>query len=94
MQDNLNGRADRDGLWIEPQKRSEAGTSRNPRGMSAPELTQESSAFMRRRMSIDETFIAKAIWECLKNNDPEGVVEIIETHLEIVNKVEASQEGV
>ncbi len=52
MQDNLNGRANRDGLWIEPQKRSEAGTSRNPRGgMSTPELTQESSAFMRRRMS-------------------------------------------
>ncbi len=44
MQDNLNGRADWDGLWIEPQKRSEAGTSRNLRGMSAPELTQESSA--------------------------------------------------
>lgn len=30
---------------------------------------------------LDETFIAKAIWECLKNNDPEGVVEIIESAL-------------
>lgn len=40
---------------------------------------------------LDENFIAMAVWECLKNNDPEGVVEIIETHLEIVNKVKASQ---
>ncbi len=42
---------------------------------------------------LDEEFIAKAIWECLKNNDPEGVVEIIETHLEVVNKVKASQKN-
>lgn len=40
---------------------------------------------------LDENFIAQAVWECLKNNDPEGVVEIIETHLEIVNKVKAAQ---
>ncbi len=42
---------------------------------------------------LDETFIAKAVWECLKNNDPEGVIEIIETHLEIVNKVKATQKN-
>ena len=41
---------------------------------------------------LDENFIAKAVWECLKNNDPQGVIEIIETHLEIVNKVKAAQE--
>lgn len=40
---------------------------------------------------LDETFIAQAVWECLKNNDPQGVVEIIETHLETVNKVKAAQ---
>ena len=40
---------------------------------------------------LDETFIAKAIWECLKNNDPEGVMKIIEAHLEAVNKVKASE---
>lgn len=40
---------------------------------------------------LDETFIAKAIWECLKNNDPQGVMEIIETHLEVVNKVRVAQ---
>ena len=33
---------------------------------------------------LDETFIAQAVWECLKNNDPQGVIEIIETHLEVV----------
>ena len=41
---------------------------------------------------LDEKFIAQAIWECLKNNDPQGVMEIIETHLEVVNKVKAAQE--
>lgn len=40
---------------------------------------------------LDEEFIAKALWECLKNNDPDGVIEIISTHLEIVNKVKASE---
>lgn len=39
---------------------------------------------------LDETFIAKAIWECLKNNDAEGILEIIEAHLEVVNKVNAA----
>ena len=42
---------------------------------------------------LDETFIAKAVWECLKNNDPEGVIEIIETHLEIVNKAQNAQKN-
>ena len=40
---------------------------------------------------LDEHFIAQAVWECLKNNDPQGVIEIIDTHLEGVNKVKAAQ---
>lgn len=40
---------------------------------------------------LDDKFIAQAVWECLKNNDPQGVIEIIETHLEVVNKVKAAQ---
>lgn len=40
---------------------------------------------------LDEKFIAMAIWDCFKNNDPEGIVEIIETHLEIVNKSQAAK---
>ena len=42
---------------------------------------------------LDETFIAQAVWECLKNNDPQGVIEIIETHLEVVNKAEDQKRG-
>lgn len=37
---------------------------------------------------LNEERIASAIWECLKNNDPEGVVEIIEAHLRTKNKTE------
>jgi DNA-binding phage protein len=41
---------------------------------------------------LDETFIAQAVWECLKNNDPEGVVEVIQAHLRVVNKTRAAQQ--
>lgn len=40
---------------------------------------------------LDENFIATAIWECLKNNDPDGVMEVIEAHLEAINKVRAAE---
>jgi DNA-binding phage protein len=30
---------------------------------------------------LDEDLVAKGIWECLCANDPEGAMEIIETHL-------------
>jgi hypothetical protein len=35
---------------------------------------------------LDEERIGRAIWECLKNDDPEGVIEMIQIHLEAVNK--------
>lgn len=41
---------------------------------------------------LDETFIAIAVWDCLKNNDPEGVVEIIKAHLNVVNKQKRAKE--
>lgn len=41
---------------------------------------------------LDEEFIALAIWECLKSNDPEGVVEVIQSHLDAVNKARAAKE--
>jgi hypothetical protein len=41
---------------------------------------------------LDETLIAQAVWEFLKNNNPQGVMEIIETHPEVVNKLKAAQE--
>jgi len=41
---------------------------------------------------LDENFIAQAVWECLKNNDPEGVIEVIEAHLRVVNKSKAAKE--
>lgn len=40
---------------------------------------------------LDEEFIALAIWECLKNNDPEGVLEVIQSHLNAVNKARAAK---
>ncbi len=40
---------------------------------------------------LNEELIAKAIWECLKNNEPEGVVEIIAAHLRAKNKTELAK---
>lgn len=40
---------------------------------------------------LNEKLIAEAVWDCLKNNDPEGVVEVIEAHLDAINKVKATR---
>ena len=40
---------------------------------------------------LDEAFIGKAIVECLRNNDPEGVIEVIEIYLNAVNKVQKAK---
>jgi DNA-binding phage protein len=37
---------------------------------------------------LDEDRIGRAIWECLKNEDPEGVIEIIGIHLDARNKAQ------
>lgn len=42
---------------------------------------------------LDEDFIAKAVWECFKNNDPEGVIEVIEAHMRAVNRTKAAKDS-
>jgi len=37
---------------------------------------------------LDESFIGRAILDCLRNNDPEGVMEVIEMHLEALEKTQ------
>lgn len=39
----------------------------------------------------DQENIGKAILECLENNDPEGVMEVISIYLEAVNKTKLSK---
>ena len=41
----------------------------------------------------NEDFIARALWECLKNNDPEGVMEVIQAHLEAINKLQLAKKA-
>ena len=41
---------------------------------------------------LDEHLIAEAIWDCLKENDPEGVVEILESHFRVKNKSKLPRE--
>ena len=35
---------------------------------------------------LDEERIGRAIWECLKNGDSKGVIEVIQIYLEACNK--------
>jgi len=42
---------------------------------------------------LDEDRIGRAIWECLKEGDSEGVIEMIRIHLEAVNKTEAAKKS-
>ena len=41
---------------------------------------------------LNEELIAQAIWECLRDNDPEGVIEVLEAHLEARNKSKISRD--
>lgn len=41
---------------------------------------------------LDEDRIGRAIWECLKNGDSEGVIEVIQTHLAAFNKAQIAKE--
>ena len=35
---------------------------------------------------LDEKLISNAIWECLKNNDPDGVIQVLDAYFEAANK--------
>jgi DNA-binding phage protein len=37
--------------------------------------------------------VAQAFWECLKENDPEGAMEVISAHLQALNKVHLAKEA-
>ena len=40
---------------------------------------------------LDEELIGRAIWECLKNGDSEGVIEVISIYLEAANKAQIAK---
>lgn len=42
---------------------------------------------------LNEKLIAQAFWECLKENDPEGALEIIFAHLNALSKVDLAKEA-
>lgn len=42
---------------------------------------------------LNEELIGRAIWECLRNGDSEGVIEVISIYLEAVNKTQVAKES-
>lgn len=45
------------------------------------------------KVLLDEETIAQAVWECLKENDPDGVIEILEAHIRAKNKSQFTKEN-
>jgi DNA-binding phage protein len=71
---------------LEPQKKSESGTCERKLKTTVG-LTPHDPM----KTLLDENFIAKGVWECLKDNDYEGVLEVIQIHLRAVNKTKAAK---
>ena len=42
---------------------------------------------------LNEELIGDAIWECLKNGNSEGVIEVIRIYLEAVNKTQIAKDS-
>lgn len=42
---------------------------------------------------LNEELIGRAIWECLKNGDSEGIIEVIQIYLEAVNKTQIAKDS-
>jgi len=48
---------------------------------SSVQLKKPARPYIPEEELLDETLIARGVWECLCANDPSGAMEIIETHL-------------
>lgn len=42
---------------------------------------------------LDEKLIAQAFWDCLKENDPEGAMQVLSSHLNALNKVHLAKQA-
>jgi len=42
---------------------------------------------------LDEELFGRAIWECLKEGDSEGVIEVIRAYLQAANKTEIARKS-
>ncbi|MDP1880718.1 MAG: hypothetical protein Q8K60_07245 [Parachlamydiaceae bacterium] len=59
---------------------------------SMTKLKKQPREYNPRKYLLDEQLIAQAVWECLKENDPDGVIEILEAHLRAKNKSQLAKE--
>ena len=66
--------------------------SRNRRTMTLKKNTGIRESNPREEL-LDEKLIEHAIWECLKNGDSEGIIEVIRIYLEAVNKTQLAKES-
>src|SRR5690349_1593379 len=76
------------------QKRSFAKTSRSK---SRGNMKLKENARIREinptEELLDEELISRAIWECLKEGDSEGMIEVIGIYLEAVNKTHIAKKA-
>lgn len=79
---------------MEETKMGKIKTLKKRRTSSFNRLKKESSVKLKKQTKkfdptpyLTNDFIGSAIMECLINNDPEGIVELLEIYLENQNKV-------
>lgn len=84
------------GTKTENGRRKKFSTSM-PRSKNKPILKLRKNTSVResnpREELLDEELIGRAVWECLKEGDSEGVIEVIRTYLEAVNKTAMARES-
>lgn len=64
-------------------------TRKKDKATSTPRVIKKDigiTSFSPTEKLLDTKFIGAAIMECLIENDPDGIIEVIESHLEALNK--------
>lgn len=58
-----------------------------------PERKHELKEYKVGEIVLKKGFLAKAITECLMNNDPEGVIEVIRIYIDLFNKSQLAKKS-
>jgi DNA-binding phage protein len=74
---------------LDARKRSSANTPKRTLRIKKGKKVFRHEAY---KSTTDENLIAKAFWECLKNNDPESAAEVIAIHINALNKLKLSKD--
>ncbi len=73
------------------KKKISSKPKKSTNGMSKPVIKKTPKEYDPLKDLLDEELIGRAIFECLKRNDPEGVVEVIKAHVMALNQAQRTK---